>query len=181
MPVIPVNIRDDEEETASPKKSLPSLRIYLLRVACGTLLIVSAAMAFTRVRPPRSNWTSIALVQTEPAPCFAAIRTPPNRGNIGTDQRYSPAESRYSPSFEQHPQPSNITASASQQPHSRPILAAVKNKALFPNRFVKATWSKLKLARKESSDRIFRQNTEKRWDLVSALASNNQPQNQPKC
>ena len=159
MPAIPVNVRDDEEETASSKKSSPDLLIHLFKFAYGALLFAGAAMAFTRFRPPlrspRSNWTSIALVQTEPPPCFAAISR-----LRGMEQRQPVSEG---------PERSlDITASGSQQSRSRPMLAAVKDTALLPNRWIKANLDKLKLSRRE---RIFRQNTIKRWNLVSALPS----------
>ena len=153
IPAIPVNVRDDEEES---KKSSPDLRIHLFKFAYGALLFAGAAMAFTRFRPslrsPRSNWT---LVQTEPAPCFAAISR-----LRGMKQRQPVSEG---------PERSlDITASGSQQSRSRPMVAAMKNTALLPNRWIKANLDKLKLSRRE---RIFRQNTIKRWNLVSALPS----------
>ena len=166
--------RDEDELAENCKKSSAALQIHIFHFVYGALLFAGAAIAFTRSRSLcslRSNCTSIAQVQRQPGPCFAAIRM---GRNVGIDYRYSPSQSperdRYSPSPERHPRQlhshvTDITASASHKVSSSPKLfwASIKKKAGL----VKA-----KILRDESSSFIFIENNKKRWEL-SAL------QNQP--
>ena len=75
-----VKIRSEEEPTESSKKSSADLRIYIFNFVSGTILLFVAAIAFTRFRSPRSNWTSIAQIQRQPVSCFAAVRMGRNVG-----------------------------------------------------------------------------------------------------
>ena len=66
--------RGEEERTESTKESSADLRIHIFNFVYGALLFAGAAIAFTRFRSPRSNCTSIAQIQSQPGPCFAAVR-----------------------------------------------------------------------------------------------------------
>jgi hypothetical protein len=163
--------RNEEKLAENSKKSSADLRVPIFNFVYGTLLFAGAAIAFTRFRSPRSNCTSIAQVQGQPGPCFAAVRM---GRNVGTSYRQSPSESperyRYSPSPEWHPRQlhshvADITASASHKVRSSPRLlwASIKKRVGL----VRA-----KILRDEGSPFIFIENNKKRWEL-SAL------QNQP--
>ena len=53
-PVLLPKIRSEEEPTESSKKSSADLRIHIFNFVYGALVF---AIAFTRFRSPRSNWT----------------------------------------------------------------------------------------------------------------------------
>ena len=181
MAALLVNVRrykGEEEGTESSKKSSADLRIHILNLVYGALLFAGAAIAFTRFRSPRFNCTSIAQIQSQPGPCFAAVRM---GRNLGIDYRHSPSESperyRSSPSPERHPREhvANITASASDKirPSPRLLWASIKKKAGL----VRA-----KILRDEGSSFIFIENNKKRWQLSalqnqpSAQTDENQPE-----
>ena len=63
----------DEQELAdsSPKSSadLGDLGTLIFHFLYGSLILTGAAIAFTRFRAPRSNWTSTVVVQSQQSPC----------------------------------------------------------------------------------------------------------------
>ena len=158
--------RDEDELAENCKRSSADLRIHIFNVVYGALLFAGATI--TRFRSPRSNCISIAQIQPQPGPCFAAVRM---GRNLGIDYSHSPSESperyRHSPSPERQPREhvANITASASDKirPSPRLLWASIKKRVGL----VRA-----KILRDEGSSFIFIENNKKRWQL-SAL------QNQP--
>ena len=163
--------RDEDELAENHKRSSADLRIHMLNFVYGALLFAGAAIVFTRFRSPRSNCTSIAQVQSQPGPCFAAVRM---GRHGGIDYRHSPSESseryRSSPSPERHFREyvANITPSASHN-----FWARVKKRVGL----VRA-----KILRDEGSSFVFIENNKKRWQLStlhnqpSAQTDENQPE-----
>ena len=102
--------RDEDEVAEKCKRSSADLRIHLFNLVYGALLFVGASIAFTRFRSPRSNCTSIAQVQGQPVPCFAAVRM---GRNVGISYRHAPFESSERPLRQPPSNVAGVTASAS--------------------------------------------------------------------
>ena len=65
--------KDEQERADSSPKSSADLGILILNFLYGSLILTGAAIAFTRSRVSRSNWTSTAVVQSQQSSPFAAI------------------------------------------------------------------------------------------------------------
>jgi hypothetical protein len=157
--------RGEEERTESSKESSADLRIHIFNFVYGTLLFAAAAIASTRFRSLRSNCTSIAQVQRQPGPCFAAVSM---RRNVGTSYRHAPFESSERPLRQPSSNVADVTASASHQVGPRLSLASLRKQVGL----IRARWEIAALRNQPSVQAIQEQQPSKTEKALIKLVKN---------